>query len=186
MSREEAIESTQQFFATVDERNRNNSTGRPIGVSSEVCGTDDIDVTGMSTSVVTTTPVVHDVEPIDTSSPRINHPNGSLPQPTATATCRPRTWMQQITEGQINEPTRESDGLDENNPSEVYVLPEGIPDELVHEWRILHPFELPEVRLPMDNTLPNQRRLAKNDALVELIQTTKYLEDAPMWGQRDY
>ena len=126
------------------------------------------------------------MESIDTSSPRINLPNGSPPQPTATATCRPRTWMQQIAEGESNEPTRESDGSDENNPSEVYVLPEGIPDELGHEWRILHPFELPGVRFPMDNTPPNQRRLAENDALVELIQTTKYLEDAPMWGQRDY
>ena len=38
----------------------------------------------------------------------------------------------------------------------------------------------------MDNTTPNQRRLAENDALVELIQTTEYLEDTPTWGQRDY
>ena len=28
--------------------------------------------------------------------------------------------------------------------------------------------------------------MAENDALVELIQTTEYLEDIPMWGQRDY
>ena len=28
--------------------------------------------------------------------------------------------------------------------------------------------------------------MAENDALVELIQTTEYLEDTPMWGQRDY
>ena len=104
-SREEALVSTQQFFATVDERNRNDSTGRPIGVSSEVCGREDIDVPGTSTSVVTTTPVIPDVDPIDTSSPRVILPSGSPSQPTATATCRPRTWMQQITEGQINEPT---------------------------------------------------------------------------------
>ena len=32
----------------------------------------------------------------------------------------------------------------------------------------------------------NQRRLAKNDALVELIQTTEYLDDVPTWGHRDY
>ena len=66
------------------------------------------------------------------------------------------------------------------------MLAEGIPDELGHEWRILHPFEIPGVRFPMDNTPPNQRRLAENEALVELIQTTKYLEDTPTWGQRDY
>ena len=28
--------------------------------------------------------------------------------------------------------------------------------------------------------------MAESDALVELIQTTKYLEDTPTWGQRDY
>ena len=59
-SREEAIASTQQFFAAVDERNRNNSTGRPIGVSSDVYGREDIDVHGASPSVITTTPIVLD------------------------------------------------------------------------------------------------------------------------------
>ena len=44
----------------------------------------------------------------------------------------------------------------------------------------LHPFELPGVRHPTDATPPNQRRLAENDALVKLIQTTEYLEDIPM------
>ena len=38
----------------------------------------------------------------------------------------------------------------------------------------------------MDATPPNQRRLAENDALVELIQTTEYLKDMPTWGHRDY
>ena len=66
----------------------------------------------------------------------------------------------------------------------TYVLAEGILEELGHEWRVLHPFEIPGVRFPTDATPPNQRRLAENDALVE--QTTKYLEDTPMWRQRDY
>ena len=48
------------------------------------------------------------------------------------------------------------------------------------------PLEVPGVRHPTDTTPPNQRRLAENDALVELIQTTEYLEDILMWGQRDY
>ena len=61
-----------------------------------------------------------------------------------------------------------------------------IPEELGHEWRILHPFEISGVRFSMDATPPNQRSLAENDALVEFIQTTKYLEDTPMWGQSDY
>ena len=76
-SREDALASTQQFFAAVDERNRNVSTGRTLGISSEVCRRDDIDVPGASTSNVISTPVVPDVEPVDTSSPRVILPNGS-------------------------------------------------------------------------------------------------------------
>ena len=53
-----------------------------------------------------------------------------------------------------------------------------------HEWRVLHPFDLPGVRFPTNTTPSNQRRLAENDALVELIQTTEYLDDVPTWGQR--
>ena len=91
--------------------------------------------------------------------------------------------MQQITEGQINEPTRENASSSESNPSTIEVLPEEIPDELGCKWRVLHPFELPGVRLPLDSTPPNQRRLAEIDALVELIHTTEYLENTPKWGQ---
>ena len=87
--------------------------------------------------------------------------------------------MQQITEGQINEPTKEDATSNESTTSAIETLPEEIPDELDHEWRILHPFELPIVRFPMHSTPPNQRRLAENDALVELIQTTEYLDDVP-------
>ena len=74
----------------------------------------------------------------------------------------------------------------ESSLSEPYVLAERIQEELGHEWRVLDPFEIPEVKFPTDNTPPNQRRLAENDALVELIQTMEYLEDTPMGGQRDY
>ena len=86
----------------------------------------------------------------------------------------------------MNEPTPEDTNSAESGLTESYVLAEVIPEELGHEWRILHPFEIPGVRFPKDNTPPNQRRLADNDALVELIQTTEYLEDTPTWGQRDY
>ena len=61
---------------------------------------------------------------------------------------------------------------------------EGLPDEFGPEWRVLHPFEIPGVRFPTENTPPNQRRLAENNALVDLIQTAEYLEDVPSWGQR--
>ena len=112
--------------------------------------------------------------------------NGSPSRPTATATCRPWTWVHHVSEGQINEPSQEGTGSAESSLTEPYLLAEGIPEELGQEWRVLHPFEIPGVRFPTDNTPPNQRRLAENDALVELIQTTEYLEDTPTWGQRDY
>ena len=41
-SREEALVSMRQFFATVEERNRHDSMGRPIGVSSESGGREDL------------------------------------------------------------------------------------------------------------------------------------------------
>ena len=94
--------------------------------------------------------------------------------------------MQQLTEVQTNEPRREDVSSSESNTSVVETLPEDIPDELGHEWRVLHLFDLPGVRFPTDTMPPNQRRLAENDALVELIQTTEYLDDVPTWGQRDY
>ena len=83
-------------------------------------------------------------------------------------------WVQCVSEAQINEPSQEGTGSAESSLSEPYLLAEGMPEELGHEWRILHPFEIPGVRFPTDNTPPNQRRLAENDALVELIQTTEY------------
>ena len=188
----EALVSTQQFFAAVDQRNMNIPARNQV-TSVEAHERDNIEVPDIpTTTVVTTTtsittpPIPLDVELIGTSSPRISLPEGSLSCPTVTATCRPRTWMQQLTEGQTNEPLREDASSSENDTSVVETLPEEIPDELGHEWRVLHPFDLPGVRFPTDTMPPNQRRLAENDALVELIQTTEYLDDVPTWGQRDY
>ena len=100
----------------------------------------------------------------DTSGPRVCLPESSPPHPTITATCRPRTWMQQLTEGQTTEPQREGTSLSEHEVSMVETLPEEIPDELGQEWRVLHPFDLPGVRLPSETTPSNQRRLVENDA----------------------
>ena len=103
-SREDAIASTRQFFATVNERNRRNTTEGPTGISSEVCGRNKNDIPFTSTSGVTTTPVVPEAETTETEtrSPRTFLPNGSPSRPTATATCRLRMWVQCISEGQIN------------------------------------------------------------------------------------
>ena len=155
-------------------------------VSTEVCERDVVEVlevSAITTTTITTTtsPVNLDVEQRGAGSPRISLAEGSPSHPTVTATCRPRTWMQQLTEGQITEPRREDASSSKSNISAVETLPEDIPDELGHEWRVLHPFDLPAVRFPMDTTPPNQRRSAENDALVELIQITEYLDDVPTW-----
>ena len=52
--------------------------------------------------VTSATPIVTEAE---TRSPRTFLPNGSPYRPTATTTCRPRTWVQHVLEGQINEPS---------------------------------------------------------------------------------
>ena len=110
-SREEALASTQQFFAAVDRRNASIPTGSQLASTEvperEVVEMPDIPTTTIATTTsITTPPVTLDVEPRGTSSPRISLPKGSPSHPTVTATCRPRTWMQQLTEGQITEPSQ--------------------------------------------------------------------------------
>ena len=86
---------------------------RDLMTSTEVCERDIIEVPDvltttvvMTTTSVTTPPIIVDTELIGMNSPRISLPKGSPSCPTVTATCRPRTWMQQLTEGQTNEPRR--------------------------------------------------------------------------------
>ena len=175
-------------FCHSNERNRSNTTEGPIGISSEVCERNENDAPVTSTSVVPTTPVAPKAETTETKtrSARTFLPNGSPSRPTATATCRPRTWVQCVSEGQINKLTPDDTLSTESGQTETSVQAEGITRELGHEWGVLHPFEIPGVRFPTDATPPNQKSLAENDALAELIQTTKHLEDTPTWGQRDY
>ena len=112
-SRAEVLASTGQFFAATDQRNMNIPVGNQVtSVEANERGSLEVpDV--LATTVVTTTtltsipPEPLDVELIGTSSPRISLPEGSPSHPTVTATCRPRTWMQQLTEGQTNESQRE-------------------------------------------------------------------------------
>ena len=54
--------------------------------------------TAITTTMTTTTPEPLDAELLGTSSPRISLPEGFPSHPTVTATGRPRTWMQQLTE----------------------------------------------------------------------------------------
>ena len=163
---------TRLFFNNVAER-------RNI---KEVPTTSTVSVSQIDTPLAPLVPA--ETEPVEpeTTSSRMYLPSGSPPRPTATATCRPQTWVHCLSEGQIEEHSREDEDSVESEPLEPLVL-EGIPDELGPEWRVLHPFEIPGVRFPTEDTPPNHRRLAENDTLVELIQTAEYLEDVPSWGQ---
>ena len=174
-SREDALAATRCFFSTVTERR--SATEVPVTITVSVSQTD--------TPPVTSVPVETECPEPETSPVRTFLPSGSPPRPTATATLRPRMWVQRISEGQIEEQPRDDDDSEENETLEPLVI-EGLPDELGPEWRILHPFEIPGVRFPTEDTPPNHRRLAENDTLVELIQTAEYLEDAPSWEQRRF
>ena len=174
-SREDALAATRCFFSTVTERR--SATEVPVTTTVSVSQTD--------TPPVTSTPVETELPEPETSPVRTFLPSGSPPRPTATATLRPRMRVQRISEGQIEEQSRDDDESEENETLEPLVI-EGLPDELGPEWRILHPFEIPGVRFPTEDTPPNHRRLAENDTLVELIQTAEYLEDTPSWEQRRF
>ena len=171
-SREDALAATQCFFHTEPERR--SATEVPVTTTTNVPQTDIPPVT--SVLVETQRPEPLPVRTIPYS--------GTPPRPTATATLRPRTWVQRISEGQIEEQPQDEDS-EESDTLEPLVI-EGLPDELGPEWRVLHPFEIPGVRNPTEDTPPNHRRLAENDTLVELIQTAEYLEDAPSWEQRRF
>ena len=98
-------------------------------------------------SNIPTTPDIPETEATETEvrSPRPFLPSGSPPRPTATATCRPRMWVQCILEGQINEPTPDDSHSSESDHAGMSAHIEEIPEELGHEWRVLHPFEIPGV-----------------------------------------
>ena len=191
-SKAEVLASTRQFFAAMDQRNTNIPAGDQR-TPTEVCVRGNIEVSEVPTTTVVTTTIstptsqnIGDTDLRGTDSPWISLPEGTVPCPTVTATCRPRMWMQQLTEGQMAEPRREGDSSNESLETMEEMIPREIPDELGCEWRVLHPFDLPGVRFPTDTTPSNQRRLAENDVLVELIQMTEYLDDVPTWGHRDY
>ena len=133
MSREDAIASTQQFFATVNERNRGNVAEGPVAITSDDCNRNENDVPTTSTPVIDNTSVAPETETTETKSPRTFLPIGSPSRPTATATCRLRTWVQHVLEGQINEPTQDDSHSIESGGTETSVLAEGIPEELGHE-----------------------------------------------------
>ena len=170
MSQAEALASTKQFFANIPADNQGTQSEEfvrvPIDSGNVMRGPGDND------NVVRV--------------PTMTNVTTSTSTPTSPTMVDIQMWMQQITEGETTEPRREGDSSNESLETVEETIPGDIPGVLGCEWRVLHPFDLPGVRFPTDTTPSNQRRLAENDALVELIQTTEYLDDVPTWGHRDY
>ena len=106
-SREDAIASTRHFFATVNRQNETTTelpaeTTTATGVFSREC------------TYEYTCCFFHSYRNRDHRRRKLevlgpSFLNGSPPRPTATATCRPQRWVQCVSEGQINEPTREGE-----------------------------------------------------------------------------
>ena len=161
-SQEDALASTRCFFATINGQDQVVTLELPEEVSPATAeGAIVITSTVPTTSATTTT-----ISGTEAGSPRTFLPNRSPSRPTATATCRPRMWVQHVSEGWTNSPPPDGTSSEESGLSEPSLLEEGVPENLGHEWRVLHPFEIPGVRFPTDNTPPNQRRLVENDALI--------------------
>ena len=132
-SREDALAATRLFFNTVNER-RN---------VLEMLVSSTTGVSQIDTPHVLPDPIETESTEPGTTSPQVHLPNESPPRPTATATCRPLTWVQCILEGQIKEHSREDEDSVESAPLEPLVL-EGLPDELGPERRVWIPLSFQE------------------------------------------
>ena len=187
-SQEDALASPRHFFAPENGQDQAILIGSPEETPITTTGGATIETpTITTTSTVLAASTTTTAAGVGMGSPSPFLPNGSPSRPIVTDTCRPQTWVQRISEGWTGVPPLDDTELGESDlhvPSSSEE--EEVPENLGDEWSVLYPFELPGVRRPTDATPPNQRRLAENDALVELIQTTEYLEDIPMWGQRDH
>ena len=114
----------------------------PVTTTTSVSQTD--------TPPVTSIPV--EIERPEPSLVRTFPPSGTPPRPIATATLMPRTLEQRRSEGQVKEQPRDEES-EESDTLEPLVI-EGLPDELGPERRILHPFDIPGVRNPTEDTPP--------------------------------
>ena len=111
-SREDALATTRLFFNTVAERRNMN----------EVPTTTTVSVSKIDTPPMSSVPVVTEPTELETTSTRTFLPNRSPPRPTATATCRPRTWVQCISEGQIEEHSQQDGDSEDIATLEPLVL----------------------------------------------------------------
>ena len=104
-SQEDALASARHFFALANGQNQVVTSELPEEVPAVATeGATAIPPTIPTTSATTT------ITGTITGSPRMFFPNGSPSRPTATATCRPQTWVQHVLEGQTNNPPPDGTG----------------------------------------------------------------------------
>ena len=147
---------TRHFFASVNGQNQVVTSELPEEVPTVAT-----EGTTAITSTIPTTSATTTITGTEAGSPRMFLPNGSPSRPTATATCRPQTWVQRVSEGWTNVPPPDGTDSRESSLSGPSLLEEEVPENLGHEWRVLHPFEIPGVRFPTDTTPPNQRSVGR-------------------------
>ena len=145
VSPEDALASARHFFAPGNGQNQVVSLGPSEEVPITTTGGTTIETSTLAiTSTVTTTSTTTTIAEAEMGSPRSFLPNGSPSRPTVTATCRPQTWVQRILEGWTSAPPLDGTELGERVLHEHPLSSEEeVPENLGHEWRVLHPFELP-------------------------------------------
>ena len=55
-------------------------------------------------------------------------------------------WLQCVSESWTNGAPPDGTGFAKSCLSESFLLKEGVPENLGHEWRVIHPFEIPGLR----------------------------------------
>ena len=113
---EDALASARHIFAPGNGQNQVGSLGPseevPITTTS---GTTLETFTLAITSIVLTNSTTTMAAEAEIGSPRSFLPNGSPSRPTVTATCRPQTWVQRISEGWTSAPPPDGTELEESD-----------------------------------------------------------------------
>ena len=135
-SQEDALASARHFFAPGNGQNQVVSLGpsEEVPITTTSGTTLETSTLAITFTVPTTTSTTTTATKAEMGSPRSFLPNGSPSRPTATATCRPRTWVQRILEGWTSAPP--PDGT-ESGESDLHEPPlsseEEVPENLGHE-----------------------------------------------------
>ena len=97
--------SARHFFASVNGQNQVVTSELPEEVPTVAT-----EGTTAITSTIPTTSATTTITGTEGRGPRIFLPNGSPSRSTATATCRPQTWVQHVLEGGTNSPPTDGTG----------------------------------------------------------------------------